>query len=118
MILKGTIKKIGDIQTFGSGFQKREGVILTNDTYPQSIPFEVVQDKIDILNPFKEGDEIEISINLKSREWVSPQGETKYFLSLQCWKAIKPNPIDTSGKVPQGKIEDAFPKDEDDDLPW
>lgn len=126
MELKGTIKKIGDIQTFASGFQKREFVLLTTETYPQPINIELLSDKVDIIDAFKIGDEAEVGINISGREWVSPQGETKYFNSIKAWKITKPNPIDTSGKVPQGNTNDAFGSgenpfagDEDDDsLPF
>lgn len=112
--LKGTIKKIGDIQTFASGFQKREFVILTSETYPQPIMIELLQDKVDIIEPFKVGDEAEIGINLRGREWSPPNGgEDKYFNSILAWKITKPNPIDTSGKIPQGSVNDAFPQDEE-----
>ena len=35
MELQGTVKKIFDTQTFASGFQKREMVLLTQEQYPQ-----------------------------------------------------------------------------------
>ena len=37
MELQGTVKKIGETQTFASGFQKREMVLLTDEQYPQPI---------------------------------------------------------------------------------
>jgi len=39
-----------------------------------------------LLNDFMVGSSVKISINLKGREWVNPQGEAKYFSSLQGWK--------------------------------
>ncbi len=45
--LKGTIKLIGEKQTFDSGFQKVEFVVTTEDQYPQDVKFEIVQDKCD-----------------------------------------------------------------------
>src|SRR5690606_17559564 len=68
------------------GFRKREVVITTDEQYPQFLLVEFVQDKIDLLNNFKPGQEVKISINLKGREWVNPQGETKYFNSIQGWR--------------------------------
>lgn len=116
--LKGTIKKIGEIQTFASGFQKREFVLLTEETYAQEIPFELLQDKVDIIEAFKEGDQALVGFNCVSRKWTSPQGEDKLFLSLKAWKITKPNPIDTIGKIPQGNLNDAFPSGEDDLVPF
>ena len=37
MELQGTIRRIGKTETFGSGFQKRELVLLTDEQYPQPI---------------------------------------------------------------------------------
>ncbi|WP_373691668.1 DUF3127 domain-containing protein [Chryseobacterium sp. WG14] len=86
MELHGTIKSIGEIQTFGSGFQKREFVLLTNEQYPQPVSIEIIGDKIDILDPYKVGDNVMVGINIRGREWVSPQGDTRYFNSIVAWK--------------------------------
>ncbi len=86
MEVTGTIKVIGETQTFGAkGFRKRELVITTDEQYPQSILVEFVQDKCDLLDKFEVGKNVKIGINLRGREWVNPQGETKYFNSIQGW---------------------------------
>ena len=38
------------------------------------------------MNPFNVGEAVKIGINLRGREWVNPQGETKYFNSVQGWR--------------------------------
>ncbi|MDH3323317.1 MAG: DUF3127 domain-containing protein, partial [Flavobacteriaceae bacterium] len=87
MEVQGRIKMIGETQTFGgNGFRKREVVVTTDEQYPQHIMVEFVQDKTDLLNNYKEGQQVKISINLRGREWVNPQGETKYFNSIQGWR--------------------------------
>ena len=87
MELEGIIKSLGETQEFGSnGFKKREMVLTTEEQYPQHILIEFVQDKCDLLNTFLEGQKVKISINLRGREWVSPQGETKYFNTIQGWR--------------------------------
>lgn len=115
MELKGKVIHIGDTQTFASGFQKKEAVILTSEQYPQPIMVELLQDKVDIIDPFKIGDEVEVGINLRGREWVSPQGETKYFNQIIAWKITRPNPIDTSGRVTTASTEQAFGNPFEDD---
>lgn len=83
----GTIKKIGETKAYGSnGFQKREVVITTEETYPQFLNIEFVQDKCTLLDPFSEGQRVKISINLRGREWTNPEGEVKYFNSIQGWR--------------------------------
>ncbi|MGA9213635.1 DUF3127 domain-containing protein [Kaistella sp.] len=86
MELQGTVKKITEVQTFASGFQKREMVITTEEQYPQPINIEFLQEKGDLLNALKEGDKVKVSINIRGREWTSPQGEVKYFNSITGWK--------------------------------
>lgn len=89
MELHGTIKRIGAIQEFNSGFQKRELVLLTQEQYPQPIMIEFLSDNIDLLNNCKEGESVKVGINIRGREWTSPLGETKYFNSIVAWKITK-----------------------------
>lgn len=87
MEVQGRIKVIGETQTFGSnGFRKREVVITTEEQYPQHLMIEFIQDKTDLLNNYQVGQQVKVSINLRGREWVNPQGETKYFNSIQGWR--------------------------------
>lgn len=86
----GKIKVIGEVQEFGSqAFKKRELVVVTEDQYPQMIMIEFNQDKTDMLNSFEVGTDVKVSINLRGREWINPQGEAKYFNSVQAWKIEK-----------------------------
>jgi|SRR5690606_34799165 len=126
MEVQGRIKLIGDTQTFGgNGFRKREMVVTTEEQYPQHIMIEFVQDKTDLLNSFNVGQQVKVSINLRGREWVNPQGETKYFNSIQGWR------IESMQQAQQGAPDmppmppaEAFEpannlnEDEHDDLPF
>jgi hypothetical protein len=90
MELQGKIKVIGETQSIGSnGFRKRELVLTTEEQYPQHILVEFVQDKTDLLNSFQVGQPIKVGINLRGREWINPQGEAKYFNSVQGWRIEK-----------------------------
>ncbi len=122
MEVQGRIKMIGETQTFGAnGFRKREVVVTTEEQYPQHILVEFVQDKTDLLNNYQVGQQVKININLRGREWVNPQGETKYFNSVQGWRieALQPEP--TGENMPPA---DAFEpagdlnEDDHDDLPF
>ncbi|MCJ7466492.1 MAG: DUF3127 domain-containing protein [Maribacter sp.] len=87
MEVQGKIKMVGETQTFGNnGFRKREVVITTEEQYPQHIMIEFVQDKCDLLNNYQIGQAVKVSINLRGREWTNPQGEVKYFNSIQGWR--------------------------------
>jgi hypothetical protein len=87
MQITGKIKLINAAQTFGSnGFRKREVVVTTDEQYPQMILIEFVQDKCELLDNYSVGQDVTISINLRGREWVNKEGETKYFNSIQGWR--------------------------------
>ncbi len=125
MEVQGRIKMVGETQTFGgNGFRKREIVITTDEQYPQHIMVEFVQDKCDLLNSYKEGQEVKISINLRGREWVNPQGETKYFNSIQGWRIEALQTASTDASLPPVPPMDAFEpagdlnEDDHDDLPF
>ncbi|QHI37154.1 hypothetical protein IMCC3317_25320 [Kordia antarctica] len=127
MEVQGKVKMIGETQTFGNnGFRKREVVVTTEEQYPQHIMVEFVQDKVDLLNNFNVGQAVKISINLRGREWVNPQGETKYFNSIQGWRIemAQQENAGAAGGMPPVPPADAFEpasdfKEEDhDDLPF
>ena len=87
MEISGRIKKIDETKTYGaSGFRKRELVLTTEEQYPQMLLIEFVQDKCDMLDNFQPGEEVKININLRGREWINPEGEAKYFNSIQGWR--------------------------------
>lgn len=85
MELIGKIKLINPTQEVSASFKKREFVLTTEEQYPQHILMEFNQDKCDKLNVVGIGDEVKVSINLRGREWVNPQGEAKYFNTIQAW---------------------------------
>ena len=89
MELIGTIKKISDLQTFASGFQKKEMILWTEEQYPQPISIEFFAEKTAILDQYKVGDKVKVHINIRGREWTNPQGEVKYFNSITAWRMEK-----------------------------
>ncbi|RRO19626.1 DUF3127 domain-containing protein [Flavobacteriaceae bacterium 14752] len=124
MEVEGKIKVIGQTKEYGSnGFRKREVVITTEEQYPQFLNIEFVQDKTDLVDKFSVGEQVKIGINLKGREWVSPQGETKYFNSIQGWRIER---LDQSqnqdASIPPADqfepVDDLNEEDPEDDLPF
>ena len=124
MEVSGKIKWLDETKTYGNnGFRKREVVITTEEQYPQHILVEFIQDKCDLLNAFQIGQNVKIGINLRGREWVNPQGETKYFNSIQGWRieAITGEAnSDMPNMVPPPAFESADDTSDgpDDDLPF
>ena len=78
----GKIKLINEVQTFPSGFMKREFVVTTaHDKYPQDLKFEVVKDKCAMLDSFEEGQDVTVAFDIRGNEYNG-----KYFVNLSCWK--------------------------------
>ena len=124
MEVTGKIKVVGAEQQVTASFKKRELVVATEEQYPQFISINFVQDKCDLLNNYKAGDAVKVSINLRGREWVNPQGETKYFNDIQGWRVEKLQAEAPVTGMPPMPAADAFPpattftEDEHDDLPF
>jgi hypothetical protein len=80
----GRVVKIFDAESKSATFTTREFVITTEETYPQFVKFQAVQDRCNIVDGVKEGDKIKVFFDLRGREW---QG--KYFTNLNAWKVEK-----------------------------
>ncbi|HEU0136141.1 MAG TPA: DUF3127 domain-containing protein [Flavobacterium sp.] len=124
MEVTGRIKVINAEQQVSASFKKRELVVTTDEQYPQHIMIELTQDKCDLLNNYKPGEQVKVSINLRGREWVSPQGETKYFNSIQGWRVERVQadaPMQGAAPAPATQtFEPAanFTEEDHDDLPF
>ncbi|AGC76415.1 uncharacterized protein DUF3127 [Nonlabens dokdonensis] len=124
MEVQGKIKVIGETKSFGaSGFQKRDLVVTTEEQYPQHLNLEFLQDKASLLDAFQVGDSVKVGINLRGREWTSPQNEVKYFNSIVGWRIEKVGAIAPAGAPEVPPFDEYEPvqnsKNEDhDDLPF
>tara|TARA_R110000772_G_C13310212_1_gene439989 strand:- start:29522 stop:29869 length:348 start_codon:yes stop_codon:yes gene_type:complete len=115
MEVTGKIKVINETQTFGT-FQKREFVLTTDDQYPQMIQLELHQDKVDLIDSYNVGDDIKVSINIRGKEWVNPEGVAKYFNSIVGWRIEK---VEAQEPVQEYNVERPdVNKAEPDDLPF
>ena len=124
MDISGKIKLINETKEYGSnGFRKREVVVTTEEQYPRDLLIEFIQDKCDILDSYKVGESVKIDINLRGREWESPQGEIKYFNSIQGWR-IEKFSESNENDIPPVPNNETFEQSEDlnndepDDLPF
>ena len=125
MEVTGKIKVINAEQQVSASFKKRELVVATEEQYPQFISINFVQDKCDLLNNYNVGDAVKVSINLRGREWVNPQGETKYFNDIQGWRVekVQAEAAIAAGMAPMPPAEAFAPatnfnEEEHDDLPF
>jgi hypothetical protein len=80
--LNGTVIEIFEAQTFGSGFTKREFVVSDDaDKYPQSIKFECVKEKVELVDKLNKGDKVKVTFDIRGNEWKG-----KYYVNLAAWK--------------------------------
>jgi hypothetical protein len=106
MEITGKIKVINATQVVSASFKKRELVVTSDENYPQHILVEFHQDKVDLLDKFQVGQNVTVGINIKGREWLSPQGETKYFNTITGWK------------IKSDEVQPQATQAVDDDLPY
>ena len=119
MEVTGKIKVIGETETFGaSGFRKRNLVVTTAEQYPQDLALEFVQDKVDVLNNYKVGQDVKVGINLRGREWINPEGEAKYFNSIIGWRIEVAESNMDKAEVVMAETLGAVKTNEPDDLPF
>lgn len=103
LTLKGAVKLISEVKVISDKFSVREFVVTTPDAkYPQDIIFQTVNDKMAILDSIGVGQEVEVSFNLRGREFNG-----RYYNTLDAWK------VQTTGAAPNVQ-----PQAETDDLPF
>lgn len=121
METEGKLIEIFDTKKVTDTFQKREFVVElgNNPNYPETVLFQLVQDKCSLLDGYSVNDSVKVSFDLKGRKWKSPQGELKYFNSLQAWRVSKAGGAEGNNDVPDFPDFDAAPQPPaDDDLPF
>lgn len=116
--LKGELKVINDVQQISDSFKKREFVVVdASGQYAQTILFQAVQDRVELLDNFKIGDNVEVTFFLRGREWTNPKdGVVKFFNSLDAWKI---EPLGSASDKPaSADSAETFVSEGDDDLPF
>jgi hypothetical protein len=80
--IKGAIKLINPIKVISDKFSVREFVVTTPDAkYPQDIIFQTVNDKMAVLESLGVGQQVEVSYNVRGREFNG-----RYYNTLDAWK--------------------------------
>jgi hypothetical protein len=104
--IKGAIKLINPIKVISDKFSVREFVVTTpDDKYPQDILFQTVNDKMAVLESLGVGQQVEVSYNVRGREFNG-----RYYNTLDAWK------IEVTGSKPSQPS--TQPIELDDDLPF
>jgi single-strand DNA-binding protein len=94
----GRLHEIFDEQQVSEKFRKREFVLEVQDgQYPQQIKFQLTQDKSNLIDPYKMGDEVKVTFDLRGRGF-NKNGQMLYFTNLEAWR-IEPA---AAGGAPAG----------------
>ena len=111
-----TIKSIDDLKTFtGSEFTCVEFIITTSEEYPQVLKLQANKEKAENLIKFnKVGDVVDVSINLRGREWTNPEGKVVVFNTIEAWKVFKSEGVETPAFEPAPDVKE----DDNDGLPF
>ena len=117
--IKGILHLKHDTVQVGEKFSKREFVIrTTEDMYQQYLSLQLTNDKCGLLDGIELGSDVVVSYNLRGREWTNPQGEVKYFNTIEAWRVEKVGsnePKEYTAPPINNSI--PTPSEEDDDLP-
>lgn len=123
MKTQGKIYKIQATEQVTEKFSKREFVleVTNNPAYVQKVLFTLILDNVSKLDSFNVGDEVEVDFNLKGKEWTSPNGEVKYFNTIEAFD-IKKMSQDNQSKEKEEELMTRVDlnqtNQEDDDLPF
>lgn len=119
----GEIRAIMDTQQVTDSFRKREFALEIEDgRYSQTVKFQLVQDKTELLDDFEVGQQVRIHFNLRGREYTrKSDGATDYWTNLECWRIEKAEGIEDQASPSQSSADEpaaASFGDGSDDIPF
>ncbi len=118
MVITGKLHFVEDTKQVSDSFKRRSFVVeyVDNPLFPQYVSFELTQDRVGAIDAFKIGENIEVTFNLRGREWTSPELVKKYFNTLEAWRVQKAESAPTPANVPVDELQQMV--DTSSDLPF
>lgn len=111
----GQLYKIGKDRQVTEKFKVRQFALKTLGRYPQTIKFQLSQDRCDLIDPYSPGDMVTIYFNIDGRE----NNEGKIFNNLTAWRIDGELSKESSIPDPAPQSRTAQPTAvDDDDLPF
>ena len=110
----GKLLGVNAVEQITDKFKKRKFWLETDSDsqWPQVIEFELVQDKVDLIDKYKTGDLLSVGFNLRGRRYTSKKtGQEGVINSLNAWFVDKPK----GGSAPTAS---ATTSSAEDDLPF
>ena len=115
----GKVKAVGEVQTFASGFTKRELVVEEEreGNWSNVVAFAFKKDNVAKLDGVKPGVRVKVGFAVDGREWTDPKtGKVRYFSDLT---ALRLEQLDGAGQVPEPADPSSLPSELDDgDMPF
>ena len=97
----GKVKSVGELQTFASGFAKRELVVEEEreGNWPNVVAFAFKKDNVAKLDGVKPGMRVKVGFAVDGREWTDPKtGKVRYSSDLT---ALRLEQLDGALQVPE-----------------
>ena len=120
MDIKGKVHEIGATTQVTESLKKRELIVeyVENPQYPEYLKFEAIQDRCNLLDNVKVGDDVEVFFNLRGRPWTDKAGKKSYFNSMQLWKINILSGAGNNTSPEYAPPADISSAPEEDDLPF
>ncbi len=112
----GKVKSVGELQTFASGFTKRELVVEEEreGKWPNVVAFAFKKENAAKLDGVAEGMRVKVGFVVDGREWTDPKtGKVRYFSDLT---ALRLDRLDGAEGVPEPAEPNNLPTDPDDEI--
>ncbi len=117
--VKGKLVKILPAETgisrSGNSWKKQGFVVETQEQFQRKICFSLFNDKVSMLNGVSEGEKVEVSFDIESREFNG-----KWFHNINAWKIarIMKNGADEIPPFTDNDIPPEITQEQPDDLPF
>jgi hypothetical protein len=120
MDIKGKVHEVYPTTQVTDALKKRELIVeyVENPQYPEYLKFEAIQDRCNLLDSVKVGDDVEVFFNLRGRPWTDKTGKKSYFNSMQLWKINVLSGAAGASAPAYAAPADISSAPEDDDLPF
>ena len=120
MDIKGKVHEVAPTLQVTDSLKKRELIVeyVENPQYPEYLKFEAIQDRCNLLDNVKVGDDVEVFFNLRGRPWTDKAGKKSYFNSMQLWKINVLAGAGSSASPAYAPPADISSAPEEDDLPF
>ena len=110
----GKVKTVGELQTFASGFTKRELVVEEEreGKWPNVVAFAFKKENAAKLDGVAEGMRVKVGFAVDGREWTDPKtGKVRYFSDLT---ALRLDGLDIAAGVPEPAVPNNLPPEPED----